>query len=62
MVEAYPEKRLPGSNPGQAIGYAPREHLPANARSQLAQLRAAGCSRRNIYREKVTGARRPARA
>jgi DNA invertase Pin-like site-specific DNA recombinase len=25
--------------------------------SQLAQLRAAGCSSRNIYREKVTGAR-----
>jgi DNA invertase Pin-like site-specific DNA recombinase len=25
--------------------------------AQLDQLRAAGCSRRNIYREKVTGAR-----
>jgi hypothetical protein len=31
--------------------------------SQLDQLRAAGCSRRDIYREKVTGARaEPARA
>src|ERR1700730_9923223 len=30
--------------------------------AQLEQLRAAGCSSRNIYREKVTGARGPARA
>jgi DNA invertase Pin-like site-specific DNA recombinase len=43
MTETHPEKRL--------IGY--RQTLDA----QLEQLRAAGCSSRNIYREKVTGAR-----
>ena len=35
----------------------PRQHLRADPRRQLEQLRAAGCSSRNIYREKVTGAR-----
>ena len=43
MTETYPEKRL--------IGYG--QTLDA----QLEQLRKAGCSSRNIYREKVTGAR-----
>ena len=43
MTGTHPEKRL--------IGY--RQTLDA----QLEQLRAAGCSSRNIYREKVTGAR-----
>ena len=36
----------------RAIGYA-RQTLD----SQLEQLRGAGCTCRNIYREKVTGAR-----
>jgi DNA invertase Pin-like site-specific DNA recombinase len=31
--------------------------MPASAPSQLERLRAAGCTSRNIYREKVTGAR-----
>jgi DNA invertase Pin-like site-specific DNA recombinase len=49
MVETHPEKRL--------VGYARISHLRATLDSQLEQLRAAGCSTRNIYREKVTGAR-----
>jgi DNA invertase Pin-like site-specific DNA recombinase len=52
MVETYPEKRL--------IGYARVSTYGQTLDSQLGQLRAAGCSNRNIYREKVTGARRPA--
>src|SRR3984893_11160357 len=49
MVEIYPEKRL--------IGYARVSTYGQTLDSQLDQLRAAGCSSRNIYREKVTGAR-----
>jgi DNA invertase Pin-like site-specific DNA recombinase len=49
MVEAHPEKRL--------IGYARVSIYGQTLDSQLEQLRAAGCSGRNIYREKVTGAR-----
>jgi DNA invertase Pin-like site-specific DNA recombinase len=49
MVETYPEKRL--------IGYARVSTYGQTLDSQLEQLRAAGCSSRNIYREKVTGAR-----
>ena len=49
MTETYPEKRL--------IGYARVSTVGQTLDSQLAQLRAAGCSSRNIYREKVTGAR-----
>jgi DNA invertase Pin-like site-specific DNA recombinase len=56
MVEAYPEKRLPGSSPGQAIGYARVSTFGQTLDSQLGQLRAAGCSRRNIHCEKVRGA------
>jgi Resolvase, N terminal domain len=48
MVETHPEKRL--------IGYARVSTYGQTLDSQLAQLRAAGCSSRNIYREKVTGA------
>jgi DNA invertase Pin-like site-specific DNA recombinase len=48
MVETHPEKRL--------IGYARVSTYGQTFDSQLEQLRAAGCSR-NIYREKVTGAR-----
>jgi hypothetical protein len=49
MNETYPEKRA--STYGQTLD------------SQLDQLRKAGCSSRNIYREKGDGgARRPARA
>jgi DNA invertase Pin-like site-specific DNA recombinase len=44
MSETHPEKR--------PIGYA-----RVSTYSQLEQLRAAGCGNRNIYREKVTGAR-----
>jgi DNA invertase Pin-like site-specific DNA recombinase len=49
MVETHPEKRL--------IGYARVSTYGQTLASQLEQLRAAGCSSRNIYREKVTGAR-----
>ena len=49
MVETYPEKRL--------IGYARVSSVGQPLDSQLEQLRKAGCSSRNIYREKATGAR-----
>src|SRR5712672_1208817 len=49
MVETHPEKRL--------IGYARVSTYGQTLDSQLEQLRAAGCSSRNIYREKATGAR-----
>jgi DNA invertase Pin-like site-specific DNA recombinase len=48
MVETHPEKRL--------IGYARVSTYGQTLDSQLEQLRAAGCTTRNIYREKVTGA------
>src|SRR6202047_4000304 len=48
MVETLLEKRL--------IGYARVSTYGETLDSQLEQLRAAGCSSRNIYREKVTGA------
>ena len=54
MNETHPEKRL--------LGYARVSTYGQILDSQLEQLRKAGCSSRNIYREKVTGARRPARA
>src|SRR6201988_4650313 len=49
MTETHPEKRL--------IGYARVSTYGQTLDVQLEQLRAAGCSSRNIYREKVTGAR-----
>jgi hypothetical protein len=49
MVETHLEKRL--------IGYARVSTYGQTLDSQLEQLRAAGCSSRNIYREKVTGVR-----
>jgi DNA invertase Pin-like site-specific DNA recombinase len=49
MTETHPEKRL--------IGYARVSTCGQTLDSQLEQLRAEGCSSRNIYREKVTGAR-----
>src|ERR1700746_1124138 len=49
MTEPHPEKCL--------IGYARVSTYGQTLDSQLEQLRAAGCSSRNIYREKVTGAR-----
>jgi DNA invertase Pin-like site-specific DNA recombinase len=49
MVETHPEKRL--------IGYARVSTYGQTLDSQLEQLRGAGCTSRNIYREKVTGAR-----
>ena len=49
MVETHPEKRL--------LGYARVSTYGQTLDSQLEQLRAAGCGSRNIYREKVTGAR-----
>ena len=49
MTENHPEKRL--------IGYARVSTYGHTLDSQLEQLRAAGCGSRNIYREKVTGAR-----
>jgi len=44
-----PEKRL--------FGYARVSTVGRTLDSQLGQLRAVGCSSRNIYREKATGAR-----
>ena len=49
MVETHSEKRL--------IGYARVSTYGQTLNSQLDQLRKAGCTSRNIYREKVTGAR-----
>src|SRR6201985_2840393 len=49
MTETPPEKRL--------FGYARVSPYGQTLDSQLAQLREAGCTSRNIYREKVTGAR-----
>src|SRR6478735_10915977 len=49
MTETHPEKHL--------IGYARVSTYGQTLDAQLDQLRAAGCSSRNIYREKVTGAR-----
>jgi DNA invertase Pin-like site-specific DNA recombinase len=49
MIETHLEKRL--------IGYARVSTYGQTLDSQLEQLRAAGCGSRNIYREKVTGAR-----
>jgi hypothetical protein len=49
MNETHPEKRL--------VGYARVSTYGQTLDSQLEQLRKAGCTSRNIYREKVTGAR-----
>jgi DNA invertase Pin-like site-specific DNA recombinase len=49
MAQTHPEKRL--------IGYARVSTYGQTLDSQLEQLRATGCGSRNIYREKVTGAR-----
>jgi DNA invertase Pin-like site-specific DNA recombinase len=49
MTEICPEKRL--------IGYARVSTYGQTLDSQLEQLRKAGCTSRNIYREKLTGAR-----
>src|SRR5215813_8394559 len=49
MTETHPQKRL--------IGHARLSTYGQTLDSQLEQLRKAGCSSRNIYREKLTGAR-----
>ncbi|MBV8890717.1 MAG: recombinase family protein [Acidobacteria bacterium] len=49
MTETHSQKRL--------IGYARVSTFGQTLDSQLEQLREAGCSSRNIYKEKVTGAR-----
>jgi DNA invertase Pin-like site-specific DNA recombinase len=49
MTETQPEKRL--------FGYARVSTYGQTLHNQLDHLRKAGCSSRNIYREKVTGAR-----
>ena len=49
MTETHPGKRL--------IGYARVSTVGQTLDTQLEQLRAAGCSSRNIYKEKATGAR-----
>jgi DNA invertase Pin-like site-specific DNA recombinase len=49
MVESNSEKRL--------IGYARVSTVGQTLDTQLEQLRAAGCSSRNIYKEKATDAR-----
>ena len=48
MTETHPEKRL--------LGYARVSTYGQTLDSQLDQLRKAGCTSRNIFREKVTGA------
>jgi DNA invertase Pin-like site-specific DNA recombinase len=47
MTETDPEKRF--------IGYARVSTYGQTLGTQLEQLRTAGCSSPNIYREKVTG-------
>jgi len=54
MTETPAEKHL--------IGYARVSTYGQTLDSQLEQLRKTGCTSPNVYREKVTGARRPARA
>ncbi|HET7886302.1 MAG TPA: recombinase family protein [Bradyrhizobium sp.] len=49
MTETKPQKR--------PLGYARVSTYGQTLDAQLDQLRAAGCSSRNIYREKVTGTR-----
>ena len=49
LNETHPEKRL--------FGYARVSTYGQTLDSQLEQLRKAGCTSRNIYREKVTGPR-----
>src|SRR3954449_10248528 len=49
MTETHPENRL--------IGYARVSTYGQTLDTQHEQLRTAGCSSRNIFREKVTGAR-----
>ena len=49
MAETHREPRL--------VGYARISTYGQTLDNQINQLRAAGCSSRNIYREKVTGAR-----
>jgi len=49
MTETHRQKRL--------IGYARVSTYGQTLDAQLEQLRVAGCGSRNIYREKVTGAR-----
>ena len=49
MAETVSQKRL--------IGYARVSTYGQTLDSQLEQLRKAGCNGRNIYKEKVTGAR-----
>ncbi|MGA8760613.1 MAG: recombinase family protein [Stellaceae bacterium] len=53
MGETHPQNRR--------FGYARVSTVGQTLDSQLEQLRATGCSSRNVYREKVTGAERPAR-
>jgi DNA invertase Pin-like site-specific DNA recombinase len=48
MTETYPQNRR--------LGYARASTYGQTLDAQLEQLRAAGCTSRNIYREKVTGA------
>jgi DNA invertase Pin-like site-specific DNA recombinase len=47
MIETHPEKRL--------LGYARVSTYGQTLDAQLEQLRKAGCTSRNIFREKVTG-------
>jgi DNA invertase Pin-like site-specific DNA recombinase len=49
MNETHPEKRH--------LGYARVSTYGQTLDSQLEQLRKAGCTSRNIFHEKVTGAR-----
>ena len=44
------------THPKTAVRLRPRLDLRETLDSQLEQLRAAGCTSRNVYREKVTGA------
>ena len=49
---------MTGTHPqNRRLGYARVSTYGQTLDAQLEQLRAAGCTNRNIYREKVTGAR-----
>ena len=57
MAETHHEQRLVGYARISTYGQPLDNQLKQPLDNQLKQLRAAGCSSRNIYRENVAGAR-----